>query len=422
MNTMSKLIGRAGLTLLGCLTLALSFAAPVFGDIVDDTRRRQDLERQRLEREVQDLKREALAVARTRPETAAALLKSAIAKLESDTVLRAETRDSLLRSLKLSLRDLADLAPKKEPSPSSIQGDIRRTDADRKSFDDERTRRTMAEIARLRASGSVIEAARLADELYRANPSNTAAQIVRSMNTRTEQLAMAKEYRDKKAAALLAVFREVEKSGIPIEGEIEFPADWKERSLRRAKSTEQPMTKEEKAIIRALNSVIDLDLKDVTFKEFIDLLEKQFDIPILVSKIALEEANVEYTTPVRVRGKAASRTILRKVLSDLGLAYVVKDNTLQITTVARAREMMTTRTYYLGDLAGVVDYRWGAYATQAQMAQNLIGVVNLITQSIEPQSWQVNGGPGTLYFNPATMTLIVRQTADIHYLLGNSIR
>jgi hypothetical protein len=410
------------LTLLGCLTLALSFAGPVLGDIVEDTKRRQDLERQRLEREIQDLKREALAVARTRPDAAAALLKAAIAKLESDTLLRTETRESLLRSLKLTLRDLGDLTPKKEPPPSSIPGDIRRADADRKGVDDERTRRTMAEIARLRASGSVIEAARLADELYRTNPSNTAAQIVRSMNTRTEQLAMAKEYRDKKAAALLAVFREVEKSGIPIEGEIEFPADWKERSLRRAKFTEQQMTREEKAIIRALNTVIDLDLKDVTFKEFIDRLEKDFDVPILVSKLAMDEANVDYTTPIRVRGKATGRTLLRKVLADLGLAYVIKDNTLQVTTVARAREMLTTRSYYLGDLAGVVDYRWGAYTTQAQMAQNLIGVVNLITQSIEPQSWQVNGGPGTLYFNPATMTLIVRQTADIHYMLGSSLR
>jgi hypothetical protein len=421
MNPMSSLIGRGILALLGGLALALSFAAPALGDSLDDARRRQDLERQRLEREIQDLKREALAVARTRPDDAAALLKAAIVRLEGDTLLKPDTRESLLRQLKLALRDLRDVAPSREPSGSTVPGDLRRADADRKAAEDERTKRTIAEIVRLRNSGRTVDAARLADDLYRTNPSGS-AEALRTIHSRMSDLAMARDIRDRSAAATLAVLREVEKSGIPIEGDIEFPADWKERSLRRAKFTDPPMTKEERAIIRALGQVVDLNVKDIGFQEFIDLVEKQTGVNIFVSKLAMDEANVDYKTPVSVRGRAATRTILRKVLSDLGLAYVVKDNTLQVTTIARAREMLTTRSYYLGDLAGAVDLRWGPFVSQGLMAQNLITLVNTITQSIEPQSWQVNGGPGTLYFNPATLTLIVRQTADVHYLLGNGIR
>jgi hypothetical protein len=268
----------------------------------------------------------------------------------------------------------------------------------------------------------MLDAARLADELYRRNPNSTSNQLTRTFTSRTETLASNKEYRDLKSAKTLAVFREIEKSGIPIEGEIEFPADWAERSKRRAKYTDQPMTKEEKAIIKGLNTVIDLNLKDITFQEFLERIEKEIGQPIFVSKTAMEEATVDYKTPVSIRGRAATRTLLRKVLADLNLAYVVKDNTLQVTTTARAKDMMTTRSYYLGDLAGIVDARWGPFANQAVMANNLLNIVNLIQQTVDPQSWSVNGGPGTIYFHPTTMTLIVRQSADVHYMLGNGIR
>jgi hypothetical protein len=421
---MADLIRRTGPALLSCLALALAFAAPAVardkGDILDDTRRRLDVERQKLEHDIQDIKREALSVARTRPDLAADLLKGAIAKLEGDTLLKTETRDSLMRSLKLTLRDIGDVAPK-TPS-TTIPNDIRRAETDRRNAEDEKVRRTMAEIARLRSSGQVLEASRMADDLARTNPSATAAQIVRQMNTRTEDLAKSREYRDRSAVATLSVFREIEKSGIAIEGDIEFPRDWAERSMRRAKLTEQPMTKEERAIIRALNTVTELNFKEITFQDFIDQMEKQMGVSIVVSKLAMDEANIDYTTPLRVRGRAATRTLLRKALSDVGLTFVVKDNTLQVTTPARARALLTTRSYYLGDLAGVVDLRWGLAASQAIMAQNLISLVNTVVTTIDPESWQANGGAGTIFFNPATMTLIVRQSAEVHYSLGNGIR
>jgi hypothetical protein len=142
----------------------------------------------------------------------------------------------------------------------------------------------------------------------------------------------------------------------------------------------------------------------------------------VVSETARKEVNVEYNTPMSIRGRASLRTLLRKALADLGLTYVVKDQTIQVTTPARAREMMTTRSYYLGDVAGVVDMRWGPVVSQAIMTQNIINLVNTITSSIDPQSWEVNGGAGRIFYNPVTMMLTVRQSAEVHYMLGNGIR
>jgi len=42
----------------------------------------------------------------------------------------------------------------------------------------------------------------------------------------------------------------------------------------------------------------------------------------------------------------------------------------------------------------------------------------LIVSSVEPQSWWVNGGPGRIVFDPRTKSLIVSQTAEIHYMLS----
>ena len=42
----------------------------------------------------------------------------------------------------------------------------------------------------------------------------------------------------------------------------------------------------------------------------------------------------------------------------------------------------------------------------------------MIVGTVKPDSWWVNGGPGRIVFNPANMTLIVTQTAEVHYMMG----
>jgi hypothetical protein len=47
-------------------------------------------------------------------------------------------------------------------------------------------------------------------------------------------------------------------------------------------------------------------------------------------------------------------------------------------------------------------------------------IVNSITTQIDPQSWRNNNpdAPGTITFDPITMTLIIKQTAEVHLALG----
>jgi hypothetical protein len=48
-------------------------------------------------------------------------------------------------------------------------------------------------------------------------------------------------------------------------------------------------------------------------------------------------------------------------------------------------------------------------------------LVELIQATIAPQSWDVNGGPGTIVYWPAWHVLVVRQTDDVHDQIGGAM-
>jgi hypothetical protein len=118
----------------------------------------------------------------------------------------------------------------------------------------------------------------------------------------------------------------------------------------------------------------------------------------------------------------ATRTALRAIFNQLGLTYVVRDNVIQITSIVRARDTMVTKSYYIGDIVAVSGLfggstQYGMALDQAQLAQNVGGIVEMITGSLDPMSWQGKGGVGTIGFNIPTMSLIVRQSAEVHMMM-----
>jgi hypothetical protein len=146
-------------------------------------------------------------------------------------------------------------------------------------------------------------------------------------------------------------------------------------------------------------------------------------VPFIADPQAMTEVGINNESPITLTtNKIATRTLLKKLLAELNLTYVIKDETVYITTAARAKDMMTVRTYYVGDLASAVDIRFGPFLSALQAQQNLAMLVNMITQSIEPSSWEVNGGTGTITYDPITMSLIVKQSAEVHYSIRGGLR
>ena len=59
--------------------------------------------------------------------------------------------------------------------------------------------------------------------------------------------------------------------------DITFPADWAAKSAKRLKD-QQPMTKEERKILEALNKPMDVELKDSTLEDVIKYLQDKSEI------------------------------------------------------------------------------------------------------------------------------------------------
>jgi hypothetical protein len=243
----------------------------------------------------------------------------------------------------------------------------------------------------------------------------------RIIGSRSEQLASLRDLQRERSERLGQVWLDVYKSSMPPKDDIEFPADWVEKSKRRSPAMQ--MTEKERAIMRGLNKTIAPDFKGQTFQQVIDYLSKAIGAPIILDPNALREVGAEYTSPVNLTSPEMSvRSVLKKVLADFQLTYIVKDETIQVMTPARARETLTTRTYYIGDLITASGAGFGLGTNPFQVMQQANDLMFLIQTTIEPNSWAYKEGPGSMYFHPGTMTIVVKQTAEVHMMLGVGLR
>jgi hypothetical protein len=176
------------------------------------------------------------------------------------------------------------------------------------------------------------------------------------------------------------------------------------------------MTVKEKAIFKALNSSISVQFKDSRLEDVIEYLETVTGLTIALDKNALDSLNINYDTPVSANVKRVTlRFLLHKILGDLGLTYVVKDELIEVVTPQQARDMMVVRTYNIADL--VVDpYLPGLEFVNAAV------LIDLIETTIDPQSWRRNGGNGTIVYLPATRSLVIKQSAEFHGVFSGGLK
>jgi hypothetical protein len=161
----------------------------------------------------------------------------------------------------------------------------------------------------------------------------------------------------------------------------------------------------------------------------------------------MKDVEISYDTAVTLNVKGVTvRTVLRKILADVGMTYVIKEETIQATSAQKAKDIMVVRRYYVGDLLagmgalGGVQNGFGnpigflggfgnpgvfpvgpPVNPQLQTMQKMEGVkhlIELIQTSVEASSWQVNGGSGSVTFHAPSMSLVIKQSAEVHALLG----
>ncbi|MBY0527032.1 MAG: STN domain-containing protein [Gemmataceae bacterium] len=413
----------------GSMLIPAALAQAPKNDLLDKKVLENKVAAQKIEAEVSDAVADARKLASAQPGQAVDVLKRALNRLEADTALTQDRRDALVKMLKSRI-SLYGNDSSKTPDNRTAKMQLTKAEEEAKAAEDRVVQRTIELINQLKKDRRYAEAARAAEDLQRRYPTNAAVRAVVAGTTRSDTLAGGQDIRNESNYRFNGAMVSVDRSKLPPVGDLEFPKDWREKMKYRKGLNEPVLTAKEMAIVKSLSKPINTDYDKAAFTDVIEDLATKLDCTIVVDKAALNDALVNSETQISLKIKGVSaRTVLRKVLADLGLAYVVKNEVIQVVSMEKAKEMMVQRTYYLGDLlaggsftdAGI---RFVPGIDQFQAMQNVVNIIGLIQSTVDPDSWEANGkgGKGTIAFYGPGMGIVIKNTAEVHGMMSGILK
>jgi hypothetical protein len=414
------------------MVLTSALASPVFGQTpptnnLDHARSIAYIAAQKTESEVRSALNRATALAAANRDAASNALKEAAGILETDQTLSPARRSTLQRVVRDRLRVLESTAaadasatersgngPEPAPRPAAP-----------KPEDSAKIKEGLQAVLRLRKEGKTVEAEKLASELAAKHPESVALQLIADRNVFSQATQAYDREKKNREAAIAAALTDVSRSSNPGLDDVSFPDDWRTRTGKRHDQTAP--TAEERLLIKTLETAVDANFKNSRFQDVMDYLSTAGNRTIIIDPAAAAEVNLTYDSPVNfsARSPLALRTTLRSILAPFNLTFVVRDGVIHVTTPQKARDLMTTRVYYLGDLIFGGLYggapNIGTANDQIQIVQNVAALVEMITGAVDPLSWEKRGGQGHLGVNMATLSLTVRQSQEVHIMLRSSL-
>jgi hypothetical protein len=161
------------------------------------------------------------------------------------------------------------------------------------------------------------------------------------------------------------------------------------------------ITEDERAITDALERPADVAAVEMPLKDVMHYLTERYAVPLILYAHKLEEASVSLDTPITKKLRGLSlRSLLRLILKDLELTYVVREGAIFITTPDDAESKEATVAYAVSDLEPV------------SPPGELHALPDIIPACIRPDSWGFSGPSGIALTDHGW--LIFRQTSDVH--------
>jgi type II secretory pathway component GspD/PulD (secretin) len=247
-----------------------------------------------------------------------------------------------------------------------------------------------------------------------------------------------------------------------------FPKDWNEITNRR-KGKYGPDNKErtepEKQIEQSLSRQISLHFNNEPLVKVIEEIQRIADVNVVLDNAGLEEERITSGTSVTIAVDGITlRSALNLILEPLNLGYMVHNEVLLITSRLKQQGKLEVRAYPVADLVLPIPNstpasmmqpgtgpQWSVPSTpipqpssagqafmqvgqplganpsvamtagmNAARPANAMGqpdfdsIKHLIVATIEPESWDETGGPGSLHSFESTLSLVIRQTQKVH--------
>lgn len=162
----------------------------------------------------------------------------------------------------------------------------------------------------------------------------------------------------------------------------------------------------EAAILRALDMPFTARFDKKPLPEVLAAVSRTGGFSVNVDGHALENAGINSVVPLSGSFDQASlRSALDLMLRPVDLAWVVKDETLLITTREHADAVMRTVVYPVADLVG--------------RHQDFGSLIDLITTTLAPTTWDEVGGPGSIAEFRTGLSVVISQTAEVHEQVTN---
>ena len=134
-------------------------------------------------------------------------------------------------------------------------------------------------------------------------------------------------------------------------------------------------------LLAKLEEPTKLEFFESPLDEVVQEISDLHNVLIRSEKSALEELGIDSSEPVTFEMENVKLgTALSLMLDDLGLVLSARDNVFLFTTTDAEREL--TRVYHTSGLVHADD--------------NCDGLIETIMKSVQPESWEENGGDGTV--------------------------
>ncbi|HVA47203.1 MAG TPA: hypothetical protein VNH11_12615 [Pirellulales bacterium] len=174
-------------------------------------------------------------------------------------------------------------------------------------------------------------------------------------------------------------------------------------------------TPRQAAILTALDQPSELDFAEQPLSDVIESLKQKHEIEIQIDNKALADAGVASDTPIThtIQG-ITLRSLLRLVLSELDLTYVVGDGFLLITSKTEAENHLTCRIYPVEDLVTLDSEFRPPLRPGQKKAEDARALIELIVSTMAPRTWDEVGGPGSIKFVRNSHALAISQAEEAH--------
>jgi general secretion pathway protein D len=299
-----------------------------------------------------------------KPETGLEILQNARVRVET-SALDAETKTVFIRQIDRAIEETVSFidrysAQSKQDQINKAVMAERRQEAEQFRSKEERLETLFRECNKLIEQQRYDEAIMVAKKAKEFAPDEQATHLLLTTTQLAYNATRSMQVRDKKADSFVDAMIGVDSASVMPDFDkspLHYATNWSDLTKRRratnaAAEYQRPET--ERQILRQLEMPVSANSdRPVPLEQALKMLCGQTGVPMYLDEAALREADImspETTVKVPIARDIKLKSALNTVLDQLGLAYVVKNEMLTITSKKRARGEKYLKSYYVGDL------------------------------------------------------------------------